>query len=56
MKNKLKENPNKFDLSTFEIDKAFKKCTFQAPIQFLSNLSDKKQFLKKKMKYIEFIN
>ncbi len=48
IKNKLKENPNKFDLSTFEIDKAYRKCTFQAPIQFLSNLSDKKTVFEKK--------
>ena len=48
IKNKLKENPNKFDLSTFEIDKAYRKCTFTGPIQLLSNLSQKKTVFEKK--------
>ena len=48
IKNKLKENPNKFDLSTFEIDKAFRKCTFSSPIQLLNNLSEKKTIFEKK--------
>ena len=48
IKTKLKENPNKFDLSTFEIDKAFRKCVFQGPIQMLSNLKDKTTVFEKK--------
>ena len=48
IKNKLKENPNRFDLSTFEIDKAYRKCTFTGPIQLLSNLSQKKTVFEKK--------
>lgn len=51
MKEKLKDNPNKFDLSTLQIDKAYRECKFEKAKSELRKISCKQTVFEKIVKY-----
>ncbi len=52
MKAKMKEFPEKYEISAMQVDKAFRNCKFEKAVNLLKEISNKKNIFEKLVSYI----